>query len=238
VRILFERDDVMSSEIIPFKSKYSSGHHNIKVDIVDNCPHCFKGIKPYIVYKTEFDEKLKSTVAILFQCPSCQKYFVNEYKPYDAFDNSISAFRSNVVPYTYKPLIEYDLPEELESVSKTFKEIYMQTLTAEAEGLSQITGIGYRKAIEFLIKDFLISYQKEDADKISKMQLSQAIDKLESQKIRDLAKASVWLGNDETHYLRKYEDKDVNDMKRFIRALAYFISSEITAREAQEFLNH
>ncbi|MEM5777672.1 MAG: DUF4145 domain-containing protein [Candidatus Aenigmatarchaeota archaeon] len=227
----------MSAEIVPFKSRYSTGQFNIKVDIVDKCPHCFKGIKPNIIYKTEFDEKLKSPVAILFQCPSCQKYFTNAYEIYGIYDASISAFHSNLIRYSYKPLVEYDLPEELESISKTFKEIYTQTLTAEAEGLSQITGIGYRKAIEFLIKDFLISYQKEDADKISKMPLSQAIDKLESQKIRDLAKASVWLGNDETHYLRKYEDKDVNDMKRFIRALAYFISSELTAREAQEFID-
>jgi len=70
------------------------------------------------------------------------------------------------------------------------------------------------------------------------MPLSQAIDKLQSQKIKDLVKASIWLGNDETHYIKKYEDKDINDMKRFIRALAYFISPELTASEAQEFINN
>ncbi|WP_434565130.1 DUF4145 domain-containing protein [Thermoanaerobacterium thermosaccharolyticum] len=228
----------MSSEILSFKLRNSQNHCSIKVDIVDYCPHCFKGIKPHIIYTTEYDDKLKSAVAILFQCPSCQKYFVNAYETYGLFDNSISAYHSNLIPYTYKPLVEYDLPEELESISKAFKEIYIQTLKAEAEDLSQIAGIGYRKSIEFLIKDFLISYQKEDTDKISKMPLSQAIDKIESQKIRDLAKASVWLGNDETHYLKKYEDRDINDMKRFIRALAYFISSELTASEAQKFIGH
>ncbi len=228
----------MSSEIIKFPLKENPrASVNIEVKITNTCPHCYTGIKPDIIYTTEFDPKLKSPVAILFQCPSCQKYFVNAYKPHNVPDASIQAYRSDLIPYTYKRLVKYDLPEELESISKTFKEIYTQTLTAEAEGLSHITGIGYRKAIEFLIKDFLIAYQNEDADKVSKMPLSQAIDKLDSQKIRDLAKASVWLGNDETHYLRKYEDKDVGDMKRFIRALAYFISSELTAREAQEFIN-
>lgn len=44
------------------------------------------------------------------------------------------------------------------------------------------------------------------------------------------------LGNDETHYLKKYADKDVNDMKKFIQALAYFISSELAADEAHEFI--
>lgn len=227
----------MLSEILLFKTKNSSNSFNIKVNMVDKCPHCFNGIKPHIVIKTEFDDKLKSPVAILFQCPSCERYFVNAYR-LASFDSSISAYQSNMIPYTYKQLVEYDLPEEIEKVSKSFTEIYTQALTAESEGLSQITGIGYRKSIEFLIKDFLITYQNEDADKIAKLPLSQAIDKLESQKIRNLARASVWLGNDETHYIKKYDDKDVNDMKRFIRALAFFISSELTAGEAQEFVNN
>ena len=68
------------------------------------------------------------------------------------------------------------------------------------------------------------------------MPLSQAIDKFNNPKIIALAKASTWLGNDETHYLKKYADKDVNDMKKFIQALAYFISSELEADEAHEFI--
>ncbi|NLA43537.1 DUF4145 domain-containing protein [Candidatus Saccharibacteria bacterium] len=227
----------MPTEIFNFRIKgQPNAVTGIKVDIVDTCPYCHKGIMPDIIYTTDFDSKLKQPVAILFQCPLCNRYFTNAYKVENSFDNSISAYRSELIPYSYQPFINYDLPEEIESISSTFKEVYTQTLTAEAYNLSQITGIGYRKAIEFLIKDFLINYQ-EEADIISRMPLSQAIDKLNNPKIKALAKASAWLGNDETHYLKKYADKDVNDMKKFIKALAYFISSELAADEAQEFIN-
>ncbi|HYE08736.1 MAG TPA: DUF4145 domain-containing protein [Patescibacteria group bacterium] len=227
----------MPHEIMLFRFKHNSSQSNFKIEVVNKCPHCFSSIKPHMVLKTDYDEKLKMPVAVLYQCPSCQSFFVNAYSVCDRMDNSISGYTTDLIPYSYKQLAKYDLPEELEKVSVTFKEIYMQTLTAEAEGLLQITGIGYRKSIEFLIKDFLIHNQQEDAEKIAKIPLSQAIDRLESNKVKDLAKASVWLGNDETHYLKKYQDKDINDMKRFIRALSFFISSELTASEAQDFIN-
>lgn len=227
----------MPYEIVNFKIKGTASETSMKIDIASKCPHCFDRIKPHIIYKTDYDSKIKPPVAILFQCPSCLRYFVYSYELTGTSDGTSGAYITNLIPYTYKGLIEYDLPVELETISKAFKEIYTQSLMAETDGLSQITGIGYRKSIEFLLKDFLIIYQKEDAEIISKMPLSQAVDKLESSKIKSLAKASIWLGNDETHYVKKYEDNDVSDMKRFIRALGFFISSELTANEAQDFIN-
>lgn len=226
----------MANEVLQFKIQGTSSYINIVFDLVNNCPHCFKGIKPHIVFKTDYDDKLKSPIAVLSQCPSCEGYFVNSYKILQ-FSNSLHSVQTELIPYTYKQLVQYDLPKELEIISPTFKEIYEQSLTAESDGLEQICGIGFRKSIEFLLKDFLINHQNENRDQIVKITLSQAINKLESEKIRNLAKASVWLGNDETHYQRKYEDKDIHDMKRFIRALAYFISSELTASDAQDFIN-
>lgn len=234
--ILLLEVNIISTEILYFKLKDSGNSHiGINVTTKNHCPHCSSIIKPSIVYLSEYDDKLKLPVVILYQCPACKKFFPSEHKPIE-FSHSISAYNSSPVTYTYKKMVDYDLPEELEEVSPMFKDIYIQSLTAEADNLHQISGIGYRKSIEFLIKDFLINYQNEDHSKISKLPLSQAIDKLETTKVKNIAKASVWLGNDETHYLRKYEDKDVNDMKRFIRALAYFISSEIVANDAEEFI--
>lgn len=46
-----------------------------------------------------------------------------------------------------------------------------------------------------------------------------------------LAKAATWIGNDETHYTRKYEDKDISDMKKYIRALSNYLSSEYLVSE-------
>lgn len=115
-------------------------------------------------------------------------------------------------------------------------EIYTQALSAEYYNLTEISGIALRKSIEFLIKDYLINFKKEDPTSIKSIMLGQAIKRIENLTVQNLAKATTWIGNDETHYERRYEDKDVNDMKRFIRALVHFISFELIASEAEDFV--
>ena len=41
--------------------------------------------------------------------------------------------------------------------------------------------------------------------------------------IKAVAKRAVWLGNDETHYVRKWEEKDVQDLKGLIRLTILWI---------------
>ena len=43
---------------------------------------------------------------------------------------------------------------EISELSENFVEIYGQSQVAENQGLNKICGVGYRKALEFLIKDF------------------------------------------------------------------------------------
>ena len=40
------------------------------------------------------------------------------------------------------------------------------------------------------------------------------------------------MGNDETHYVRKWEDKDLEDLKKFIQLTEHWIESEHLTREA------
>jgi hypothetical protein len=35
--------------------------------------------------------------------------------------------------------------------------------------------------------------------------------------VQKLGRRAAWLGNDEAHYLRKWEDKDVSDLKLLLR---------------------
>jgi len=37
---------------------------------------------------------------------------------------------------------------------------------------------------------------------------------------------AVWLGNDETHYLRKWEQKDLTDLKNLIGLTVHWIEME------------
>lgn len=49
-----------------------------------------------------------------------------------------------------------------------------------------------------------------------------------------MASRAVWLGNDETHYTRKWEDKDINDLKSIIELTLHWIESEIRTQKLLE----
>ncbi|MFD5853880.1 hypothetical protein ACFWGC_27580 [Cytobacillus pseudoceanisediminis] len=110
--------------------------------------------------------------------------------------------------YPYSKVIK-DFPEGVQKLSPNFITIYNQAHHAEQEGLELICGVGYRKALEYLIKDFILELYPEDAPKIQQMPLQQCVQKFISEPIiKDMAERAIWLGNDETHYIRKWNDKN------------------------------
>jgi len=112
-----------------------------------------------------------------------------------------------------KPKID----DEVAAVSPSFAEIYAQAHIAQETALAQIAGVGYRKAVEFLIKDFCVSEAPEEADTIRAEALGLTISKrISDAQIKEVARRAAWLGNDETHYTRKWEDKDIRDLKVLI----------------------
>jgi hypothetical protein len=123
-------------------------------------------------------------------------------------------------------------------MSPRFVEIYHQAESAEQFGLTELCGVGYRKALEFLVKDFAISYYPGESEKIRALQLSPCISSyIDNQQLKDLARASAWIGNDETHYTRKHEDYNLEHLKTYIDAIVSYITFNLTAQEAQELLS-
>lgn len=106
---------------------------------------------------------------------------------------------------------------QIREISPTFIEIYNQAETAEAGGLTHISGVGYRKAFEFLIKDYLIVEKKKDSVTIKAKSLGKCIaEEIDSREINLPAKAAKLVGNDETHYSRDWEGTDITDLKHYI----------------------
>ncbi|MDC6376690.1 hypothetical protein PPZ59_02755 [Staphylococcus warneri] len=138
-----------------------------------------------------------------------------------------------------KPMPEtlFEYPSEIDEISQEFKNIITQSSNAEALRFDHLAGIGYRKAIEFLVKDYLIKCKDKDESKVSTQQLGQCISDIDDIRINNLARAASWIGNDETHYVRKHVDKDVQDLKKFLHALTALVSLEISISEANEFIN-
>ncbi|NGT51777.1 DUF4145 domain-containing protein [Clostridium perfringens] len=97
--------------------------------------------------------------------------------------------------------------------------------------------MGYRKALEFLIKDYLIHKNSEIKEEIEGKLLGKCINEnVENPKIKKMAKGASWLGNDETHYIRKWKDKDINDLKKMIDLTVYWIAYELKTEEYEEIM--
>lgn len=212
-------------------------------DIPVNCPHCGNTMSPIIksAFSANLVDDLYSTIGLLAKCTyeNCSHYYALEY----ILENSLNGYNRLVysVPelfhFEYSPPIKIDLPENIEQVSPNFIEIYSQATLAESEKLYQIAGVGYRKAAEFLIKDYAISKNPDKIDHIKKTMLGSVIGEYlkDFPKIQSLAKAIAWIGNDETHYQRRHDDKDIQDLKRFIKASAQFIAADYDVDEAIDF---
>lgn len=135
-----------------------------------------------------------------------------------------------------RPSEEIMFPPEIVNISAMFVTIFNQSIKAEHNDLDQIAGPGFRKAIEFLIKDFIISKFKPDEteriDKIKKMFLAQCIEEfIDNSQIKQCSKRAVWLGNDETHYIRKWDSKDIQDLKTLISMTVNWIELDVKTNE-------
>lgn len=186
------------------------------------CPFCHSMVTPIYMYLDEG--------TIYASCPNsmCKKHFV------------LSQDRGNrfvIVEPNSRPKNK-EFSEIINFISPQFVSIYNQAYFAEQTNLDQICGVGYRKALEFLIKDYLISKEKDEKVKenIKKKFLSNCIqDDVQEKNIKEVAKRAVWLGNDETHYVRIWENKDVSNLKQLIELTVRWIENEIeTERILQE----
>lgn len=92
----------------------------------------------------------------------------------------------------------------IKDVSSSFESIYNQAFCADQMSLDQICGPGYRKALEYLIKDYLM-LEIEDEEQKSKIKnkfLGTCIQEdVVDERIKAVAKRALWLGNDVTHYV-------------------------------------
>lgn len=192
--------------------------------IPDRCPACGKGILPVQCYSYEVDiwRRYEGFLQVVYRCPreECSRLFIAKYLPNGAFASDMlflnSAYMLDLEKFE-------DFPESIKSISKDFSPIYNQSKVAEENGLLLIAGPGYRKSLEFLVKDYLVSSNPINEEKIKKMYLGDVIKLIENNKIEACASRAAWIGNDETHYTRKWVDKDLQDLKNLIRMIVDWI---------------
>lgn len=190
------------------------------------------------------------------ECPYCHKIHIPEmysailYKDFNecfifcecidkdcgfAFTRIYNISKDEFIDIIQAKLISKEFSYAINNLSPSFVQIYNEAYSAEQMNLSQIMGVGYRKALEFLIKDYLISLDPDKEVNIKAKPLGRCIDEdIDDAKIKNVAVRATWLGNDETHYVRKWVDKDVTHLKALIDLCLHWIEAETSTKQLLE----
>lgn len=191
----------------------------------DNCPVCRHGIEPMSTGQAHVTYGGRSALQVVFKCPrsQCQSFFISSYTQ-RYFPGSRAYFFFGSAPYNHIPR---QFSDHIATISPMFCIIFNESQGAESEGWKLIAGPGYRKALEFLVKDYLCTLKPSEADKIKATQLGPCIEAfVDNDKVKQTAKRAAWLGNDETHYVRKWEDHDLSDLKNLTELTVRWIEME------------
>jgi hypothetical protein len=200
----------------------------------DHCPLCHHGIMPSRIGASNIvrSEIEGDILQLIYLCPrsECQRVFIGIYSQNCGFHGHYVEGQhvlKSTAPYR---AVKPQIPDEIQNISPEYVELLSQSEAAEAYHLDQIAGAGYRKALEFLIKDYAIKKNPEKADEIKNSFLGNCIKKFVTDKnVKECARRAAWLGNDETHYIRKWEEKDINDLKTLIKLTqAWILNSLLT----------
>lgn len=163
----------------------------------------------------------------VFICPSCHHFIVMDYAC------SLRVTRADLMPYNYYFATKnFPFSDVIADLSSRFKNIYEQTSISETMGLNELTGFGYRKALEFLIKDYLIKTLNKDSESIKKKRLGECINLLPDDDLKNTSKITSWIGNDSTHYALENPDLNLKDLKNYLNVTAQFIAFKVEAKKA------
>lgn len=223
--------------MLNFQQVHSSDIHveisSAFIDVLpDTCPFCSSIVHFRVVniFETEPDNYKGGDIQLLLQCPKigCRKFSMGLYRRNSEDVQRIEGYEHQEYTYPayslYAVLPEAPLSlktktfsEEIERVSSQFSIIYNQAYAAEQMKLDQIAGMGYRKSLEFLVKDYASYKSPSKENEIRKLGLAKCIQThIDDPMLKEVVERAVWLGNDETHYSRVWQDKDITDLKNLI----------------------
>jgi hypothetical protein len=175
-------------EVITINS--NGQNRNAVLDQTPNsCPVCHRLTTPANVGSYFCSKEVLSLepegewVEQVLRCPNreCGHVFIARYTaewtkgmPPIQVGHPIKLKLSHLIPVTPRPT---GMPPNVVALSPTFAKIFEQASTAEDMRLDEVAGVGFRKALEFLVKDYAISNHSTDAEVIKSLPLAQCITK-------------------------------------------------------------
>lgn len=176
------------------------------------CPFCKSMIEPILLAAFSKTEDGERHFLSLFPC-CCGNYFVSCKETGTSLD-ALSGWKVGKFP-TVRPKV---FSPVIRTISPTFETIYNEALIAQKQGLLNICGGGYRKALEFLVYDYVIYKNPTETDAIRKVgQLANVVEKyIDNKTLKAHLTAASWLGNDQLHFERKHVGLQIQDLISFI----------------------
>jgi hypothetical protein len=192
---------------------------------VDFCPFCLRtqnlNRENVFVIDNPFE-----AASIVYRCNTrdCQNPFLVKYE----CDPMDGIYKVHSI-YPQQKFRRRTFPDAVENISPAFVSIYNEALSAENSNLKEVAGAGYRKALEFLIKDYCISEKNAEENKVKSSPLMRCIeDHIDSYKLKEMAKRAAWLGNDAVHYFTIWKTHDLQHLKELVKIMVNYIEDENT----------
>lgn len=204
-----------------------------KYEKPEYCPHCKRAVAAVSVnFQTLAIGGVGTAVLIQYSC-ACGKNFCAFYMQ----SNGSPDTSTHEVLYLY-PNADVDITglSELNRISPDFLAIYEQVLQAQKMGLDHIVGPGLRKAVEFLVKDFLLLDGVKTEEELEKLALRKAIELLDSSDLVTAMDAAAILGNDETHWKKQHPDYNLQDMLVFAEVAIHHMLGKAHIKKGAELI--
>lgn len=211
------------------KIKINKNHH-IDVYKPSKCNYCNKNVNLSFSNKfltSFYDDKI---LCVTYKCPNCQNLTICKYSLYyDAYDVMLCDLISPFEILGGNGLT-YEFSKGIKEISPSFVRIYNDTYKAEQLILNEIVLIGYRKAFEFLIRDYSNKKENNEEKKIqiNKLSLLELInlyfkDQIENENLINFS----LIESDFYQYEDKYNKAKIEDLKQLILLFVSKIESNI-----------
>lgn len=208
------RGEFMLEQIIKINKNDS-----ISVYKPSECNYCNKGVD--LIYCKSFiaDFYSEKVLCVLYKCPVCQQLIVCKYNLQVSICDAMLGSPISPFETLGGTGVSKEFSNEINELSPSFVKIFNDAYRAEQVGLAEVVGLGYRRAFEFLIKDYAIYKENDEAKKenIKKMQLSQVVNTyFPDGEVKDLLVRAAWIGNDFSHYESRHFNIRLEDLKQLV----------------------
>lgn len=211
VKVLFSSPEFFSNEL-------SQNWHTIEIPAL--CPNCGVGFGPTSVCRNKFSEEGEYFYFFTHKCNICFKYCLTL--------QIVSNDRTRLIAaYPKTQLRQFD--QLLRDLSPEFIDMYQASLSSEQNGYANLAGIGYRSAMELLIKDYALDFELSSKEDISRLNLNRAIDKFFGNDKNAMIPADVvrTFGNNFAHWDKSEKYADLETLKAYLDLVVQFIYSRL-----------